>query len=551
MAGRILYGTLSAVFFFAHGHLRRISDTNTVGESDSTFNTSTLGANGVGFAQEPRSAKTDRVGNVSKTSTSSNECIRLAEAPVTQPWTVSDESGQDGYYDVSGDLTIDVLDKYNLALEAFNKDPSDHTATLMSEMKRVQQCYWNRWQQLQQEIGMKSTCNETNAFDHFVQCGAYYGLRWGCGAPSDVRQKFPQTNNATSYAKQENGGCRNLGCCIHVLEFGPNSTEGGSWDRQSQNGQEYFLHQGFRASEFRTNDIMEADAIFVASYDTYRVVSAEAWYCGKRKDFGKPGCKQGRLDLESVLGSKQWKSRGGDNFVFTAGHPLGWSYAELQGKGIRLQVDASMKALYGKSNILIPYIAAENGNKMRMRVGQAVGSGEGKLCRDRVLFFAGKRRGKIRERLIPEFAELTDATKRDDIVVLGKPHAYSMSAYQDVIRTSQFCLCLPGDTRSAKRDFEVASLGCIPVYVGHPPDALPFSQEIAYQDFALFFEAEATAKEIMDTIDKISSEEQALRRRKMMKAIPIADLHNKQSIATLARHICEAAKNSTNSSTLR
>ena len=87
--------------------------------------------------------------------------------------------------------------------------------------------------------------------------------------------------------------------------------------------------------------------------------------------------------------------------------------------------------------------------------------------------------------------------------------------------------------------------------IGHPPDALPFSQEIAYQDFALFFEAEATAREIMDTIDKISSEEQDLRRRKMMKAIPIADLHNKQSIATLARHICEAAKNSTNSSTLR
>ena len=59
------------------------------------------------------------------------------------------------------------------------------------------------------------------------------------------------------------------------------------------------------------------------------------------------------------------------------------------------------------------------------------------------------------------------------------------------MRRSVFCFLLPGDTPSSRRLSDIIIAGCIPVFLGAPYHAMPFADEIAYADFALFFRLDA------------------------------------------------------------
>lgn len=63
-------------------------------------------------------------------------------------------------------------------------------------------------------------------------------------------------------------------------------------------------------------------------------------------------------------------------------------------------------------------------------------------------------------------------------------------SHQEVVKKLQssiFCLLPPGDTQSSRRLTEIVLGGCIPVFVGPPFHSMPFSKEVDYKAFSVFF----------------------------------------------------------------
>eukprot|EP00931_Biecheleriopsis_adriatica_P060277 TRINITY_DN36182_c0_g1_i1.p1 TRINITY_DN36182_c0_g1~~TRINITY_DN36182_c0_g1_i1.p1 ORF type:complete len:326 (-),score=30.11 TRINITY_DN36182_c0_g1_i1:110-1087(-) len=296
-----------------------------------------------------------------------------------------------------------------------------------------------------------------------------------------------------------------------------------------QNSQEYHLHVGLRASKHHTTDIAEADAIFVASYDTLGCESALV-----DGDGFEAGCAQSASDLHNIMESKLWKASGGNKLVFTAGHPWAWNHAPLEGKGIRLQVDDDL-TLPGHSAVNIPYVLKRNARAP--------------TTRHRKLFFsAGHCGGNVRKHVLQRFAA---QPKRPDVELVCNncpgvesvpPSYYEPGQYEEQLSVSQFCLVMPGDTVSSRRDLEVALFGCLPIYVGRALDSLPFKDIVPYQEFALFFPANTDPIKIMQEIDSMSSEEQDKRRTRMKQVIPKTNLRVQEGIASTAQEICRAAR---------
>lgn len=55
------------------------------------------------------------------------------------------------------------------------------------------------------------------------------------------------------------------------------------------------------------------------------------------------------------------------------------------------------------------------------------------------------------------------------------------------MRSTLFCLVLPGDSASARRTSEIFMSGCIPVFLGPPFGAMPLADGIDYRGAGLFF----------------------------------------------------------------
>ena len=65
------------------------------------------------------------------------------------------------------------------------------------------------------------------------------------------------------------------------------------------------------------------------------------------------------------------------------------------------------------------------------------------------------------------------------------PHVQVM----DRMKSTLFCLVLPGDSASARRTSEIFMAGCIPVFLGPPYGSMPLAEEggIDYKASSLFF----------------------------------------------------------------
>ena len=59
----------------------------------------------------------------------------------------------------------------------------------------------------------------------------------------------------------------------------------------------------------------------------------------------------------------------------------------------------------------------------------------------------------------------------------------------DRMKSTLFCLVLPGDSASARRTSEIFMAGCIPVFLGPPYGSMPLAEEggIDYKASSLFF----------------------------------------------------------------
>ena len=55
------------------------------------------------------------------------------------------------------------------------------------------------------------------------------------------------------------------------------------------------------------------------------------------------------------------------------------------------------------------------------------------------------------------------------------------------MRSTLFCLVLPGDSASARRTSEIFMSGCLPVFLGPPYGAMPLADSIDYRGASLFF----------------------------------------------------------------
>lgn len=55
------------------------------------------------------------------------------------------------------------------------------------------------------------------------------------------------------------------------------------------------------------------------------------------------------------------------------------------------------------------------------------------------------------------------------------------------MRSTLFCLVLPGDSASARRTSEIFMSGCLPVFLGPPYGAMPLAGSIDYKAASLFF----------------------------------------------------------------
>ena len=55
------------------------------------------------------------------------------------------------------------------------------------------------------------------------------------------------------------------------------------------------------------------------------------------------------------------------------------------------------------------------------------------------------------------------------------------------MRSTLFCLVLPGDSASARRTSEIFMAGCIPVFLGPPFGSMPLADDIDYKASSLFF----------------------------------------------------------------
>ena len=71
-----------------------------------------------------------------------------------------------------------------------------------------------------------------------------------------------------------------------------------------------------------------------------------------------------------------------------------------------------------------------------------------------------------------------------------KPHDRSDIPSAD---NAVFCIIMRGGVESSRALNDAFLGGCIPVFVGPPFHTLPFASQIAYEDFAVFFELQDLA----------------------------------------------------------
>ena len=69
----------------------------------------------------------------------------------------------------------------------------------------------------------------------------------------------------------------------------------------------------------------------------------------------------------------------------------------------------------------------------------------------------------------------------------GGARGYRGPQVMDKMRSTLFCLVLPGDSASARRTSEIFMAGCIPVFLGPPFGSMPLADSINYKASSLFF----------------------------------------------------------------
>lgn len=196
----------------------------------------------------------------------------------------------------------------------------------------------------------------------------------------------------------------------------------------------------------------------------------------------------------------------------------------------------------GRTNVIIPYVQQAALEELDW---QAHG-------KSRLLFFmTGHCRSPLRQRLLSQFHDLQVAGRTDIMTGAnecpGLPpiptRFYEPGAYLSEVARSEFCLVLPGDTASSRRDTEVAMAGCIPVMVGRTGpgiDPLPLESFVKYDNFTVKLPAEVTAGEILVTISAIPQSTRTQMREDMRLEVRKLDLRRPEGAEVAIREICSA-----------
>lgn len=366
------------------------------------------------------------------------------------------------------------------------------------------------------------------SFDYYMANGSRMGWAWGCDMQT---HGFDSIAPAPAPAGDDGETCRRTGCCIFVVEMSPGSTarhvqpvlapsgfphrsDGRGIENQAQYTAEFFVHLAVRGSLHRTWNVSSADYFYVASYDT--LMRYESGVSGKGFNLHDPSPRYVQ-DLRHIVNSAAWRAHNGANFVFTSAHPLGLTNlpepsGPPMGTFVVLKVDGG-RGVIGMREVVIPHVTALDSIAFAAREARRTGR------RRWLIMFLGSCQRMLRGTLLRDFDALPPNETRGELLIhsnLGSkrsggrctrepiPKKYEMhSTYVDAAANSEFCLVIPGDTPSSRREVETTLTGCIPLLVargGAGQDPLPYANAVAWDAFSLCFPPNISARELLNAV---------------------------------------------------
>ncbi|KAL6777796.1 hypothetical protein ACKKBG_A15670 [Auxenochlorella protothecoides x Auxenochlorella symbiontica] len=263
-----------------------------------------------------------------------------------------------------------------------------------------------------------------------------------------------------------------------------------------------WLEEAITNSGARTDRLSRADLIFVNMH------CYEIWRAGKWWQTHKEGVKNGvdpelyRVQAMEYLRSwPQWRQSNGSRFVVAPFNPA------LPKKTLDAQRPCSSSPFvitsehsmmceqkleaHARQGLIVPYVTDTHQE----------GFDPLAATRDTLLFYRGGcspssssapsgprySSGKLLRRAVVDAVQASNATDVDvrcgcDIC----PGALSHSQVLARMRSSRYCLMLPGDKASSRRGTEAALSGCIPVIVGPPWHTLVLADDIDHAASSVF-----------------------------------------------------------------
>ncbi|CAK0784428.1 hypothetical protein CVIRNUC_007632 [Coccomyxa viridis] len=287
----------------------------------------------------------------------------------------------------------------------------------------------------------------------------------------------------------------------------------------AQHSGPWHLREAIAGSKYVTADMEQADIIYVYDHCYYMLWLAQVHTKGRKMpEEASPAGDWLMALYGSMLSSSRWQQNQGADFVFYDPHP-GFTDGSVEAAYYKMLCDDFQHAMHivverGQRNIckayweiskklmIVPYVPGSTDNREPL-----LGFQQPILPleeRQNLLFFRATCLPFMY--LYPNNTRIsTGKVMRHDVALaLGKsgPNVDAMCTdkefggrflsfqkVMDRMKSTLFCLVLPGDSASARRTSEIFMAGCIPVFLGPPYGSMPLAEEggIDYKASSLFF----------------------------------------------------------------
>ncbi|BDA47817.1 hypothetical protein COCOBI_11-0740 [Coccomyxa sp. Obi] len=254
----------------------------------------------------------------------------------------------------------------------------------------------------------------------------------------------------------------------------------------------HWLQHYLRKSEYYTEDIKSADAVFVYDYCYIQWMIGDM-HANERK-FPHRDMHQGYTALSRL--DRFGKLQGRD-FVFFEPHPFSGVYShfcEEFARSLHLVVEGPQRYICPAQDdhrdfLVVPYSSPEFVDDPVIE----------EVERDIDIFFQGHCSSEQIALAVRKYAVDYLNSLHLPSVQVACDKSNSHKELRGMLRRSKFCLVIAGGTASTRRLTDVMLAGCIPVFLGPPWHSLPLAQWVDYPSFAVFAELAAMKTLEMET----------------------------------------------------